>query len=83
LFCAAFSSIDNARFKPSIMLLYDHTYVHNMLNAYIYHQLPPTCFDVCYTIFRETIVSLAQKAFSLEQVTQWSPWRWCNKHRNM
>jgi len=25
-----------------------------MLNTYIYHQFPPTCFSVCYTIFRET-----------------------------
>jgi hypothetical protein len=32
-----------------------------MLNTYIYHQLPPTCFGVCYTIFRESIVLLAQK----------------------
>jgi len=26
-----------------------------MLNTYIYHQLTPTCFSVCFTIFRETI----------------------------
>jgi len=33
-----------------------------MLNTtYIYHQLPPTCFFVCYTIFRETIALLDQK----------------------
>jgi len=29
---------------------------HNVLNTYIYHLLvPPICFGVCYTIFRETI----------------------------
>ena len=32
-----------------------------MLNTYIYHQLPSTCFCVCYTIFRETIALPAQK----------------------
>jgi len=34
-----------------------------MLNTYIYiyHQLPPTCFGVCYTTFRETVALLAQK----------------------
>ena len=32
-----------------------------MLNTYIYLQLPPTCFVVCYTILRETIALLAQK----------------------
>jgi len=39
-----------------------------MLNTYIYHQLPPTCFSVCYTIFRETIVLLAQKSGSMFQL---------------
>jgi len=34
-----------------------------MLNKYIDHQLPPTCFGVCYTIFRETITLLCQKHF--------------------
>jgi len=33
---------------------------HNTLNTYIYHQLPPTCFGVCYTNFRQTIAFLAQ-----------------------
>ena len=32
-----------------------------MLNAYVYRQLPPTGFGVCYTIFREAIVLHAQK----------------------
>jgi len=32
-----------------------------MLNAYIYHHLPPTCFSVRYTVFRENIALLAQK----------------------
>jgi hypothetical protein len=36
---------------------------HNMLNTYIYHQLPPTCVGVCYTIFRDTTALLAQKLF--------------------
>ena len=36
----------------------------NMLNTYIYHQLPPTCFGVCYTTFRETIALFAQKAYT-------------------
>jgi len=38
-----------------------------MLNTYIYHLLSPTCFVVCYTIFRETIALLAQE-----------PCAWCN-----
>jgi len=32
-----------------------------MLNTYIYIQLPPTCFGICYTIFRETTELLVQK----------------------
>jgi len=32
-----------------------------MLNTYIYHQIPPTYFDVCYTIFKVIIALLAQK----------------------
>jgi hypothetical protein len=34
------------------------------LNTYIYHHLPPTCFGVCYTIFRETIAILAQELYA-------------------
>ena len=34
-----------------------------MLNTYIYHQLPPKCFGVCYAIFRETIALIAQRMF--------------------
>ena len=37
----------------------DEPYAHNRLNTYSYYQLPPTCFGVCYTIFRETITLLA------------------------
>ena len=37
---------------------------HNMVNTYIYHQLPPTRFGVFYTIFRETIALLAQKLYA-------------------
>jgi len=33
-------------------------------NTYIYHHLPPTCFGVCYTIFRENIALLAQKLYA-------------------
>ena len=35
---------------------------HNTLNTHIYRQLPPTCFVVCYTIFRETTELLAHEA---------------------
>jgi len=35
---------------------------HNMLNTYIYHNLPLPYFGVCYTVFRETIALLAQRA---------------------
>jgi hypothetical protein len=31
---------------------------------YIYQQLPPTSFGVCYTIFRETVALLAQKLYA-------------------
>ena len=37
---------------------------HTMWNTYIYHQLPPTCFGVCYTIFRKTIALLARKMYA-------------------
>jgi len=36
----------------------------NMLNTCIHHHLPPTCFGVCYTIFRKTIVLFAQKLYA-------------------
>jgi len=39
-----------------------------MLIMYIYHQLPSTCFGVCYTIFRETIALLAQKLYSAKNL---------------
>jgi len=35
-----------------------------MLNTNIYHQLPPTCFGICYTIFRETIALPVQKLYA-------------------
>jgi hypothetical protein len=44
-----------------------------MLNTYIYRLLPPTCFGVCYTIFRETIALFAQETYEaiiLEEVKQ-------------
>jgi hypothetical protein len=34
-----------------------------MLNRYINYQLPHTCFDVCYTIFREIIALLAEQLY--------------------
>ena len=34
-----------------------------MLNTHIYHLLPPTCFDVCYTIFIDTIALFAQELY--------------------
>ena len=56
-FFAAFHFIHSC----SQSLLLFQLNAHNMVNTYIYHQLPPTCFGVCYTIFRETIALLAQK----------------------
>jgi len=44
---------------------------HNMSSTYIYHQLPLTCFGVCYTIFRQTTALLAQRLF-LDQEMQLS-----------
>ena len=42
-----------------------------MFNRYIYHLLPPTCFSVCYTIFRETIALFAHELYaSCNVVTQ-------------
>ena len=35
-----------------------------MLSTYTYHQLPPTCFGVCYTIFSETVALPAQKLYA-------------------
>jgi hypothetical protein len=35
-----------------------------MFNTYIYHQLSPTCFGVCYTIFRDPDALLAQKLYA-------------------
>jgi hypothetical protein len=39
-----------------------------MLDTYMYHHLPPTCFVVCYTIFRETIALLAQMLQTLQEM---------------
>jgi hypothetical protein len=39
-----------------------------MLNTYIYYHLPPICFGVCYSIFRETIALPAHNLYM-----QWSP----------
>jgi len=32
-----------------------------MLNTYIYHLLPHTCFGICHIVFRETIAFFAQE----------------------
>ena len=32
---------------------------HSMLNTYVYHQLPPTCFVVCYAIFMQLLINFA------------------------
>jgi hypothetical protein len=36
----------------------------NMLNTHIYRHLHPTCFGVCYTIFKETIALFAQELYA-------------------
>jgi len=41
-----------------------HLNAHNMLNKSISHLLPPTCFSVCYTIFRDTIALFAQELYT-------------------
>jgi hypothetical protein len=55
----AFHTVDSC--SQSILLF--QLNAHNTLNTYIYHQLPPTCFGFCYTIFRETIALFAQKCY--------------------
>ena len=52
-------------------LLFIPTNLHDMFNTYIYRQLPPTCFDVRYTIFRESIVLLAQNLYACAMLLQW------------
>jgi hypothetical protein len=44
--------------------------VHNILNTYIYHQLPPICLCVCYSIFKENTGLLAQKLYSFCNVVE-------------
>ena len=44
-------------------LLWFQLNAHNRLNIYIYHHLLPTCFGVCYTIFREAIASFALELY--------------------
>jgi hypothetical protein len=36
-----------------------------MLNTYIYHQLPATCFGVCYTFFSKTNELFAQELYAV------------------
>jgi hypothetical protein len=38
-----------------------------MFNTYIYHLLPPTCFGVRYTIFRETTALFDQELYGFLQ----------------
>jgi hypothetical protein len=46
---------------------------HEMLNKYKYHQLPPTCCSVCYTICRETFVLHGIKWSDWLQ--EWMKWK--------
>jgi hypothetical protein len=39
-----------------------------MLNTYIYQNLPPKCFGVCYTIFRETFELIAKKLYAFRNI---------------
>ena len=48
-------------YQKTITTFLFHLNAHIILNTYIYHQLLPICFDVCYTNFRETIVLFAQE----------------------
>jgi hypothetical protein len=41
-----------------------------MFNTYIYHQLPATCFGVCYTIFRETIALMVKNYMRFAMLLQ-------------
>jgi hypothetical protein len=59
--CSYLKSARKMHTNMSQLLLLLQPNTHNMLNTYIYHQLPATCFGVCYTTFRETIGLLAQK----------------------
>ena len=49
---------------------------HNMLNTYIYHNLPATYFGVCNAIFRETIALLAEKLYAFCSVVQHAGGNW-------
>jgi len=49
---ALLQSVPSCLFPPN---------AHNMLNTYIYHQLPATRFDFCYTIFRGDTALLAKR----------------------
>ena len=65
------------RFPTPCILAVNHVVLfqlnaHIMLNTYVYHQLPPTCVGVCYTIFRDTTALLAQKLYVTYLLTPWS-----------
>ena len=47
-----------------------------MLNTYVYHHLPPTCFGLCYTIFREIFALVPQKLYAFCYV-------YCTLYRNI
>jgi hypothetical protein len=40
----------------------------NTLNTHIYHQLPPSCFGVFYTVFREIITLSAQELYVFSMI---------------
>ena len=50
-----------------------------MLNTYIYHQLPPTCFGVCYSIFRETITVRVYRLSAFEMLLHRLCCKVCNR----
>ena len=44
---------------------------HSMFNTYIYRLLPPSRFDFCCTVFRETTVLFAQDLYTFFDVVTW------------
>jgi hypothetical protein len=57
---------DDARHGQEVFisLLFTQLNAYTKFNTNIYHHFAPACFDVCRTIFRETIALLAQKTIS-------------------
>jgi hypothetical protein len=48
----------------SVHIIYIYIYIY----LFIYHQLPPTCFGVCYTIIGETSTLLSHKLYAFYNV---------------